>query len=126
MLATLYSYEAWLGPYHPQTLSLMTRLAIAYGQAGEVEYARPLLEKVVRDLGQNLGRDHDLRLHAMDALRELWLAQGNYERAATIQQEILGCRMDRMGADHPDTLTARANLAMILLETVDSDSAKEA
>ena len=45
MLATLYSYESWLGPYHPQTLRLMAQVAIGYWQAGEAAYARPLLEE---------------------------------------------------------------------------------
>jgi hypothetical protein len=44
VLATLCSYEHCFGPYHPQTLFLMTQLAIAYWQAGEFECARPLLE----------------------------------------------------------------------------------
>src|ERR1700689_2907889 len=75
MLATLCSYENWLGPYHPQTLCLMTQVAVAYWQAGEPGYARPLLERSVRDLGRHLGAEHDLRLLAMAALRDLFLAQ---------------------------------------------------
>ena len=50
MIATLCSYESWLGPYHPQTLALTVRVANAYGTAGDVIPARRLLERVVRDL----------------------------------------------------------------------------
>jgi hypothetical protein len=30
MLATLCSYECLFGPYHPQTLRLLTEVAVAY------------------------------------------------------------------------------------------------
>ena len=77
MLATLCSYERCFGPYHPQTLSLTAQLAIAYLAArGKPSYARPLLERSVRDLGRYLGREQELRVQALAALRELLLARG--------------------------------------------------
>jgi len=117
MLATLCSYESWFGPYHPQTLHLMTQVAIAYWQAGEPQ-ARPLLERVVRDLGRHLGADHDLRLRAIATLRDLFIAQRDYEKAASAQKEILECQVQRLGNDHPETLAARADHARILLDSV--------
>jgi hypothetical protein len=117
MLATLCSYESWFGPYHPQTLHLMTQVAIAYWQAGEPQ-ARPLLERAVRDLGRHLGADHDLRLRAIATLRDLFIAQCDYEKAASAQKEILECQIQRLGNDHPETLAARADLARILLDSV--------
>jgi hypothetical protein len=59
MLATLCSYESWLGPYHPQTLRFMAQVAFAYWQVREFDYARPLLERIVSDVGRNLGREHE-------------------------------------------------------------------
>jgi len=94
MLATLCSYENWFGPYHPQTLCLMTQVAIAYWQAGEPQ-ARPLLERVVRDLGRHLGADHALRLRAPAALGDLLAAECDYERAASVQRE-LECQTQRL------------------------------
>ena len=104
MLATLCSYESWFGPYHPQTLGLMTQVAIACLHAGELDYARPLLERAVGDLGRHLGRDHDLRLRAIASLRDLFIAQGDYERAGAVQVEIFECQIQRLGNDHPKTL----------------------
>jgi eukaryotic-like serine/threonine-protein kinase len=118
MLATLCSYESWLGPYHPQTLRLMAQVAIGYWRAGEPGHARPLLERVVRDMGRYLGRDHDLRLRAIAALRDLLVAQRDYERAAAVQHELLECQVQRLGSDHPETLAARDDLAMILLKNM--------
>ena len=117
MLATLYSYESWFGPYHPQTLCLMAQVGIAYWQAGEPQ-ARPLLERAVRDLGRHLGADHDLRVRAITTLRDLFVAQRDYEKAASVQKELLECQVQRLGSDHPDTLAARAYLGALLLNTV--------
>jgi eukaryotic-like serine/threonine-protein kinase len=118
MLATLCSYESRFGPYHPQTLCMMTHLGAAYWQAGEPRRARPLLERAVRDLGRHLGESHDLRLSALTTLRDLFVAQGDYQRAASIQKELLECQTQRLGRDHPETQVTRAKLANILLENV--------
>jgi hypothetical protein len=112
MLATLASYEGWLGPYHPQTLCLMAQIAFAYWQAGELDHARPLLERVVRDVGRHLGWDHDLRLQAIAALRDLLVARQDYERARAVQHELLECQIRHLGRNHPETL------ATMLLENV--------
>ncbi len=116
MLATLCSYESWLGPYHPQTLRLMTQVAIAYWQAGEPQ-ARTLLELAVRDLGRHLGADHDLRLRAIATLRDLFVEQSDFGRAASVQRELLECQTQRLGSDHPETLAARAYLGALLLNS---------
>jgi hypothetical protein len=118
MLATLCSYENLFGPYHPQTLCLMAEVANAYWQVGELGHARPLLEKAVRDLGRHLGAGHDLRLRALASLRDLFVAQRDYERAGAAQRELLECQVQRLGSDHSETLAARARLATILFENV--------
>jgi hypothetical protein len=115
MLATLCSYESWFGPYHPQTLLLMTQVAVGYWQAGDPSHARPLLERVVSDVGRCLGRDHDLRLRAIAILRDLLVSRRDYERAGAVQRELLECQAQKLGSEHPETLAARDNLAMILL-----------
>jgi hypothetical protein len=122
---TLYSYESWFGPYHPQTLGLMTQIAIAFCQAGEFSHARPLLERAVMDLGAYLGRAHDLRMRAIAALRDLLIAQLDYERAGIVPGELLECQIQVLGSEHPETLATRADLAMILLETVNSETTRE-
>jgi hypothetical protein len=115
MAATLYSYECLLGPYHPQTLHLMAEVALALWRHGEAAEARRLLERTTADIGRYLGRDHDLRLRTIAALRDLLINQRDYENAATFQKELLECQMARLGPDHPETLTARATLSGILL-----------
>jgi hypothetical protein len=124
MLATLCSYEGWFGPYHLQTLSLMIRVGIAYWQAGEVQRARRTLERAVADLSRHFDHNHDLRLRAIVTLKDVLLAQGDYDRAAAVERELLECQIARLGSDHPDTLATRADLSMILLEKISCDSSK--
>ena len=95
MLATLCSYDNFFGPRHPQTLLLMAEVADAYWRAGEEACARPLLERVVRDLGGRLGADHPLRLRALASLRDMFVGQGEYERAAAVRRELVKCEVRR-------------------------------
>jgi hypothetical protein len=125
IMATLCSYENWFGPYHPQTLCLMAQVAIAFWQSGESNYARPLLERVVRDAGRHLGRAHDVYLGAVTALRDLLVAQREYTQAAAVQTELLECQTIRLGGDHPETRASRAHLSRLMLENVTGDSNME-
>jgi len=125
MLATLCYYESRFGPYHPHTLRLMGQVADAYWQAGELGHARPLLQRVIKDVGRCISRDHEVRLKAITSLRDLLVVQGDFGSAAAVQRELLECQIQRLGSDHPETLATRAGLAMMLLEHVPSDSARE-
>ena len=115
MLSTLCSYENLFGPYHPCTLRLTAEAGLAFWHYGECAYARPLLERAIRDLGRFLGREHEARLRAIVGLRDLLLNEGDYERAQAIQAELLECVRLRVGPDHPEALAARDDLATILL-----------
>ena len=42
----------------------------------------------MRDIGRHLGPNHDLRLTAMAALRDLLTAQGDYEEAVAVQNDL--------------------------------------
>jgi len=126
MFATLCSYEAWLGPYHPQTLSLLTQVGIACLHAGQAGHALPVLERAVRDLGNHLRPDHELRLRALRALRDLFVATHDFARAGAVQSELLRCKTLSLGSDHPETAATRATLADILLQKTGWEAAREA
>jgi hypothetical protein len=125
MIATLFSYESWFGPYHPQTLRLMTEIGVACCKHGEIGPGRGLLERTIRDVGKYLGFDHELRFRALTALRDLFVRQGETENASAIQKEILQCQIQRLGATHPGALEAKAELAAMLLKTIDNVSTRE-
>jgi hypothetical protein len=118
MLATLDWHESRFGPYHPQTLGWMTHVAIACWRAGQVQYARPLLEKAVADLGRHVDRNHELRLQAITTLKDVLLSEHEYGRAAEVERELLERQTELLGSDHPETLATRADLATILMERV--------
>jgi eukaryotic-like serine/threonine-protein kinase len=120
MLSTLCCYENLFGPYHPHTLRLMAEAGLAFWRYGEWAYARPLLERAVRDLGRYLNPEHEARLRAITALRDLLLREGDHQRARAIQMELLECQNRRLGPEHPETVAARDELAGILLATLDS------
>jgi len=115
MLATLCSYENLFGPFHPQTLMLTTVVATSYHRAGEANLARRLLEKAIADSARCLGPEHFARLMAIEALRDLFIGQGDIESAAAVQRELLECRMGRLGSDHATTVTARDRLCEMLM-----------
>jgi hypothetical protein len=122
MWATLCSYECLFGPYHPQTLCLMTELAVAYCSQGDFDRARPLLERLIPVLGQYLGREHELRLRALAALVELLCEQEELTMAGSVQKELVECLGLWLGSDHLETVAARQRLAEILL--MESDPAR--
>lgn len=94
MLATLCSCEDRFGRYHPQTLLLMTQLGVAYWQAGQSDHAPPLLERAARDLARNFGRECEPRLQALTGLRDLYFAEGDFDRAEAIRRELRGWSND--------------------------------
>jgi hypothetical protein len=101
MLSTLCSYENLFGPYHPRTLRLMAEAGLAFWHCGDYAYARPLLERAIRDLGRHHNREHEARLRALTALRDLLLSQCDYQRARAIQLELLECQKSRLGPEIP-------------------------
>jgi hypothetical protein len=117
MMATLCSYENCFGPYHPQTLGLMTQVAAACWQHGDRAIARRLLERAIADLQ----RDCEARVRAIGMLRDLLLEQGDLAKAAGVQRELLESQIVRLGEDHGDVKAARARLATILFASAGPD-----
>ena len=110
MMATLCSYENCFGPYHPQTLGLMTQVAAACWQHGDRSIAQRLLERAVADLGSAA----EARVRALAMLRDLLLEQGDFPKAARVQRELLECQTARLGVEHSEVKRAHAELATIL------------
>src|SRR5580704_6632567 len=91
MVATLSSYDRLFGPRHIQTLSLAAHIAKVLRGLGEIYMALSLLERVVRDLNQTVGRTHPLRISALQALQDLLQEQAETARASALQNEISEC-----------------------------------
>lgn len=118
MVATLSAYEDLFGPFHAQTLMLTVAVAAAYRRTGEDHKARRLLEKVIGDSARHLGPEHAARTVAVETLRDLFIGLGDDARAASVQRELLECRVRRYGEHHAETLAARARLCDMLMRNV--------
>lgn len=104
MIATLYTYEDWFGPYHPQTLRLMTEIALMLWASRDIVRARPLLERTARDCGRYFGREWEPRARLLAALRDLYLEQAEAEKASAVQKELWECTGGRWGLENSPVL----------------------
>jgi hypothetical protein len=116
MMAMLCSYDSLFGPHAPQTMRLTKDIGIACWRCGESGYARVLLTRAIRDLGQYLGRSNEARMEAVVALQELLVEEGEYESATALQNELIECVIERFGAAHPETVAVRARFVELLLK----------
>jgi hypothetical protein len=91
MMATLASYEAFFGPYHPQTLGLATALALALCASGRGREGKPLLQRALVDLTKHHSPRHPLRVRALEAWHELLREAGDLPGALVIQRELREC-----------------------------------
>jgi hypothetical protein len=111
MLATLASYEGMFGPYHPQTLSLTTVLAVALCASGSRGDGRRLLERAVGDLTSHHGRHHPARIRALEAWAGVLREDGDWMAALPVQRELMECRTHLLGEHHADSVAAREHLS---------------
>lgn len=115
MLATLSSYEDLFGSCHPLTLRMLTELGFALWHRRRTEDALRLLQRGLRDTTRVLGRNHELRLRLLSALRELFTELNECGEATATQKELLECHAELFGTEHPKTFAAREMLARMLL-----------
>ena len=114
MLCTLYSYADHFGPEHFQTLNLLATIGISYSQTGNLDEAQRVLERAVVGASRSLGIHHDLYRRALTGLVDVYVAQGNFERAAHAQKELLDATVSCFGPEHALTLASRAELNRLM------------
>ena len=114
MMATLASYDSLFGPYHPQTLAMTAVLAVALHASGFAPDGRRLLERAVADLTKHHGRHHVVRIRALEKWSALLCQEEDWKAASLVQQELLECRTDLLGRDHPETLAVQGDLCATL------------
>jgi tetratricopeptide (TPR) repeat protein len=102
---------AALGADHPDTLTAMNNLALAYKTAGRLDKALPLYEEALRRRQAALGPDHPETLRSMANLAAGYQAAGKLDRALPLHEQALRLRRGKLGADHPDTLASMNGLA---------------
>jgi hypothetical protein len=120
MIATLCSYDRLFGPCHVQTLSLAAHIAEVLRDVGELQQARRLLERVIRDLAHSGGRARAKRISALHTLRDLMVEQSDIPGAVAVQTEIWECRRLLAGPGAPETTTAVPDLRELLMLSSES------
>ncbi len=77
------------GPDHPDTLSSMNSLGIAYDKAGKSDRSLPLLEEALKLHKARLGPDHPDTLNTMNSLAMAYTFAGKLDLAIPLHEETL-------------------------------------
>jgi eukaryotic-like serine/threonine-protein kinase len=108
-----------LGPEHPDTLTSMNNLALAYYDAGKRDLALALFEETLKLRKAKLGPEHPDTLASMDNLAHAYLLAGKLNLALPLFEETLKLRKAKLGPEHPETFKT-----MDLLTTAYQDAGK--
>jgi eukaryotic-like serine/threonine-protein kinase len=100
-----------LGTEHPDTLTCMGNLALAYQAAGKLDLALPLFEETLKLCKAKPGLDHRSMLLNMNNLAGAYQAAGKLDLAIPLFEETLKLCKAKPGLDHPLTFTIMNNLA---------------
>jgi len=101
------------GPTHPQTVTAAKSLAIAFWQAGEIEQAIDLLDRVLGRLGLS-PPEQAMRADLLSTLAEIFFHQGHLDLAGDVQREVLELRLRELGPEDEKSLEAKGDLATVL------------
>jgi tetratricopeptide (TPR) repeat protein len=107
----LHINESMLGPEHPDTLTSMSNLAVAYSNQGRVAEAEELEERVLEARRRVLWEEHPGTLSSMNNLAVTYSNQGRVAEAEELHKKVLEVRRLILGDDHPSTLSSMSNLA---------------
>jgi tetratricopeptide (TPR) repeat protein len=102
---------AALGERHPLSLTVMSRLAQAYGGQGRTTEQLALNEKVLRLRTETLGERHPDTLSSINNLAVTYAAQGRLAEQLALFEKALRLRSEVLGLRHRDTLKSMGNLA---------------
>ncbi len=97
----LTSRKAKLGPDHPDTLSSMNNLALAYMASGRLKDALPLMEETLKRKRARLGRDHPNTLTSMNNLADAYSNADRVAEAIPLHEEALKLRRNKLGRRPP-------------------------
>jgi eukaryotic-like serine/threonine-protein kinase len=115
--------KAKLGPEHPDTLTSMACLALAYKDAGKLDLALTLFEETLKLQKAKLGPEHPYTLTCMHNLASAYEDAGKRDLALPLYEEALKLQKAKLGHDHPFTLTTMSNLGQAYQDAGKNDLA---
>jgi serine/threonine protein kinase len=101
-----------LGPEHPDTMSSMDDLALAYRLDGRAAQAIPLHERGLRYWERKGGREHPETLKCKNNLGVALRLDGRAKEAIPLLDEVLRAYQAIYGPDDPRSLATMQNLAV--------------
>jgi tetratricopeptide (TPR) repeat protein len=124
LLDVLDRTTSQLRAFHPQTVDVVNRLAIAFWKIGDVPQAIGLLEQAIEAIACS-GPDHPVRSSLLCTLAEIMVEQARWDRAAMLFREVLDVCIRRFGSNHASSLAAKGDLALVLFELGQANEASE-
>jgi serine/threonine protein kinase/TolA-binding protein len=92
-------------------MTSMFRVADPSEARGNSVTAREILDKAARDVETGLSKDPALQAQMMDVMGSVYSSLGLYASAQPLLERAVQLWTDTVGADHPNQLTSKHNLA---------------
>ena len=102
--------EAHYGRDHFQTANTLMNLGNAYGDLGNVQKKRELLERALGIFDAHYGRDHYQTAITLENLGNAYGALGNVQKKRELLERALGIQEAHYGRDHYQTANTLMNL----------------
>lgn len=111
-------------PKDPSTFDLRYNLAFLHGDMGNVRRAVAQLKALVDDISPTLGLEDERVLRARHGVA-LWVDHYDTPQAQALLTDLLEVQTRVLGAEHPDTLSTRHNVAASYFDLNETDRARE-
>ena len=105
--------QAVLGEKHPDTLRILSNLAIIYQEADRLDKALPLHEKAYQLRQAVLGEKHLDTLISLSNLASIYRELGRLDKALPLTEKAYQLCQAVLGEKHPHTLVSLNNLGVI-------------
>jgi serine/threonine protein kinase/tetratricopeptide (TPR) repeat protein len=104
--------KAYLGPYHPDALASMDKLANAYSWLGRYTDAIALHQQILEHYSARLGPDHPKTLHSALGLATDYHRAGQWDTSIRLHEQLLEKWRAVYGPAHGGTLDTMHRLAL--------------
>lgn len=101
-----------LGNDHPDTLSSMTMVGLAFKLCGRWDAAAKMFVQVIETRKRVLGTEHPDTLTSISNLASTYAKQGRWKEAEELKVQVVEARKKALGGDHQDTLGSKSSLAV--------------
>ena len=102
----------YLGEIGDDCQNMATSFSLVYGDAGRIQEALQLTERVVEVRKKTLGEEHPDTLHSIHTLAVGYSEAGERQKALQLTERVVEVYKKTLGEEHPDTLRSIHTLAI--------------